>query len=160
MTPDLVIGLGNPLMGDDGIGWHVARRLAADPRLPPDTEVLDGGTDLLRCAGQMEGRRRVVCIDALLGDSEPGRLLVYRDGLAELETGRRTAHHLCVPEIIELLTEVSPALRETRFTLIAIAIQSADAGPELSAALAAKIPDLVDGVLDELGYTGRVRHPG
>jgi hydrogenase maturation protease len=166
VKPDLVVGLGNPLMGDDGIGCHVARRLAADPRLPPDTEVLDGGTDLLRCAGQMEGRRRVVCIDALLGDtapsrsrlrnraatvrerSDPGTLVVYRDDFAELETGRRTAHHLSVPEIIELLRLVSPALGETRFTLIAIAIQSADAGPELSAALAARLPDLVDGVLD------------
>jgi len=62
MKPVVVIGLGNPLMGDDGIGWHVAERLATDPRLPSGVEAIQGGTDLLRCAARIEGRRRAILI--------------------------------------------------------------------------------------------------
>jgi len=37
-------------MGDEGVGWHVINRLACDPRLPEDTELIWCGTDLLACA--------------------------------------------------------------------------------------------------------------
>ena len=63
MKPNLVLGLGNPLMGDDGIGCVLAERLASDPRLPADTEVLVAGSDLLRFAGRMEYRQRVILIE-------------------------------------------------------------------------------------------------
>ena len=56
MKPHLVIGLGNPLVGDEGVGCLLAERLASDPRLPEDIEVIDGGADLLGCADRMSGR--------------------------------------------------------------------------------------------------------
>ena len=79
MKPVAVIGLGNPLMGDDGIGWHVAERLAADPRLPDGVEAIQGGTDLLRCAARIEGRRRVIVVDAVRDDAAPGTVSEIAD---------------------------------------------------------------------------------
>jgi hydrogenase maturation protease len=59
----LIIGLGNPLRGDDGVGVHVAQMLAETP-LPDGVEVVDGGTQGLGIVNLLEGRRRVILIDA------------------------------------------------------------------------------------------------
>lgn len=150
MKPNLVIGLGNPLMGDDGIGCRVAELLSADRRLPPDTEILSGGTDLLRHAPRMEGRRRIILVDALLSASDPGTIAVYRNEFGELEGPEQNAHHLSIPGSIALLRAVSPSLAAVRFTLIAVAVASAGIRSELSPALEARLPAILDRVLDEL----------
>lgn len=150
MKPNLVIGLGNPLVGDEGIGWHVAERLAGDPRLPEDTEVLWGGTDLLRLTDQMEDRRRVILIDALLDPSEPGNISVFEDGFPGLEDRQEHAHHLSAMQAVRLLKTASPCMDGVRFTLVAIVVDSANIGCELSASLAAKMPQILDRVLQEL----------
>ncbi|MDP2996782.1 MAG: hydrogenase maturation protease [Bryobacterales bacterium] len=152
MKPNLVIGLGNPLMGDEGIGWHILDRLAADPRLPQDTELLWGSTDLLACAGQMEGRRRIVLIDAMLDPSHAGSVAVYsdRDGFPHLDEGQEHAHQLSAVQALRLLQSCSPGLRTVPVTLIAIAIDGASVTMELSPALSAGMPELLDRILREL----------
>ena len=150
MKPNLIIGLGNPLLGDDGIGCHVVDRLAADPALLRDTDVLWGGTDLLRYAGQMKGRRRVIFVDAMLDGPEPGSISVFEDPLLELEDSRQHAHHLSLVQAIELLRIASPSLRAVRFTLIAIGVESANIGTELSPPLAAQMLETLQFVRQEL----------
>jgi hydrogenase maturation protease len=143
MKPRLAIGLGNPLMGDEGIGWHVAGRLAADPRLPADVEAIPGGTDLLGCAGRIEGRQRVVVIDAIQDDAELGSVLIVN---GELEERQEHAHHLSVAQAVRLLQMMTPA----RFTVLGVSVRAACLGEELSPALAARLPAIVDRVLEEL----------
>jgi len=150
MKSQLVIGLGNTLMGDEGIGLRVAECLASDPRLPADTDVLCAGTDLLRYADRMEGRRRILLIDALLGGSEPGSVEFFADPLSGLEERRPHAHHFSLPETIHLLRIASPSLDPVRFTLLAVVVASANIRCELSPALGAKVPDILDRVLGEL----------
>ena len=150
MKPNLVIGLGNPLLGDEGIGCCVADRLAADPRLPDDTDVLCGGTDLLRYADQMKGRRRVILVDAMLDASEPGSVSVLEDPFPELEDSRQHAHHLSLVQAVQLLRIASPSLQAVRFTLVAVAIESANINSELSPPLAAKMPEVLQRVRREL----------
>jgi len=67
----LVIGLGNPLRGDDGVGVRAIELLAA-LTLPPDVEVTDGGTQGLGIVNLMEGRRRVIVVDAADVGKPPG----------------------------------------------------------------------------------------
>ncbi|HYW47108.1 MAG TPA: hydrogenase maturation protease [Bryobacteraceae bacterium] len=144
MKPLLLIGLGNPLMGDDGIGCHVAGRLAGDPRLPERVEVISGGTDLLRYAGLMEGRSRVFIADAIHDDAEPGAVSVFEDALPGLGERQEHAHHLSAVQAIGLLRILMPV----RFTLLAISISSAAMERGLSPALDAQTPAIVDRVLD------------
>ncbi len=158
MKPHLVVGLGNTLMGDEGIGCVLAGRLAADPRLPDEVEVVEGGSDLLACAGLMAGRRRVTLLDAILDLSEPGRLHIFEDDFPELEITQSGAHAMSAAAAIRLLQITEPHLREVRFKLIAVAIDSAAAGPGLSPAIAAKVPFLLERVRRELvDATGRDR---
>jgi hydrogenase maturation protease len=147
MKPVLVIGLGNPLMGDDGIGFAVAERMAADSRLPESVEVICGGTDLLRYAGQMAGRERVVVIDAIQGDAEPGNVISLDEADSGLDTRQEHAHHLSAVQAIRLLQMTTP----TRFLLLGVSICSAGMDARLSPALAIRMPAILDRALHELG---------
>jgi len=154
VKPHLVIGLGNRLMGDEGIGWHVIDRLARDPRLPGDTELIWCGTDLLACADQVEGRSRVTLVDAMLDTSQVGSVVVFRDGegdgLRGLEDRQGHVHHLSLTQAIHLLRIASPSFETARLCLIAICVDSARMQAELSPMLAARMPEILDRVLQEL----------
>ena len=146
MKPDLVIGLGNSLMGDDGAGAAAAEVLANDRRLARRTDVIAAGTDVLRCAHQMERRRRVVLVDAVEGEV-PGEILVLRRPEARATTH---AHHLSAPEMLALLRQVTPSLHETEFTWVLVTVPAATAGAQLSPEVAAAIPRVADRVRQEL----------
>lgn len=150
MKPHLVIGLGNPLMGDEGVAFHLLGALRRDPRLPEDVEVLWGGADLLGCADKMIGRTRITLLDALLDPSQPGALCVFDGDFSALESRQPSAHQLSAVGAIELLRITDPALRDVRFKLLAVAVSSAEMRPELSPALAARLPQLLEQVLKEL----------
>ena len=144
MKPILVIGLGNPLMGDDGIGWHVAEGLACHPELPPEVEAIGGGTDLLRLAGEIEGRTAVVVVDAIQDEGEIGEISVFED-LSGLEERQDHAHHLSAAQAIGLLRMVTRA----RFRLLCISVHGARIGGGLSPELAGRVPAILDRVIQE-----------
>ena len=152
VKPNLVIGLGNPLMGDEGMGWHVIDQLTSDPRLPEDTDLLWGGTDLLAGAEQMEGRRRIILVDALLDTTPVGSITVYGngEGLRDLDDRQEHVHHLSLTQALRLLQITSPSLRTVRFRLIAVSVDSVRMQSKLSLALAARMPQILDRVLQEL----------
>lgn len=132
MKPFLILGLGNPLMGDDGIGAYLAGCLASDPGLSRIADISPAGTDLLRWADDLEGRRQILLLDAIIGDGLPGSIEIFDAPFDLLESRQSGAHQLSVPQAVALLKIVSPALRDVRFTLIGIAIQSVEAHALLS----------------------------
>lgn len=149
----LVIGLGNALAGDDGVGSHIMRRLSQDERLPGDVDVLEGGTDLLRLAHELEGRPRVVLVDALLHPGEPGTPLQFDGELEELEEleerGGGVRHHSPI-RALRLLRCLYPALRQVPMTFLGITIREVTLSHELSPAVESKLDGLVDAVLELL----------
>jgi hydrogenase maturation protease len=147
MKPVLVIGLGNPLMGDDGVACRVAESLASDPRLPGHVEIVCGGTDLLRYAGRMEGRERVVLLDAVDDGAPPGTVSVL-DYEAGADDGQDHAHHLSAVQSIRLLR----LAMNVPVTLLGISISSAGMKPALSAALEGSVPQILNRVLEELKW--------
>jgi len=160
MKPLLAIGLGNPLMGDDGVGCAVAVRLACDPRLPESAEVICGGSDLLRYAGEMEGRDRVLVIDAIQADTEPGSVEIFERPGCRLDDGQLDGqqdhvHHLSPVQAIRLLE----TLKSVHCTLVGISVLSVEAGTGLSPAVAARMPAILDTVLQELGRSPDNRRP-
>jgi hydrogenase maturation protease len=147
MKSSLILGLGNSLMGDDGIGGKVAELLSIDPRLPPNVHVFCGGTDLLRWADQMEGCERVLLVDAILGNGSVGSVEIFADDFSELEDRQWNVHHLSVRQAIGLLQASSPGLRNVRFILIAVNIASVETHEGLSSELSASLPGIVESVL-------------
>jgi len=146
MKPVLVVGLGNPLMGDDGVGCAVAERLASDPRLPEWVEVICGGSDLLRYSGAMEGRSRVVVIDAIQDESNPGGVTVFDESLSGLDDRQSHAHQLSAAQAIHLLRTVTPA----RYTLVGVSVSSVTAAAGLSPTLENRMPEILAAVRKEV----------
>jgi hydrogenase maturation protease len=146
VAPRLVLGLGNPLMGDDGVGFHVVEALRVDPRLPPDVEVAFGGTDLLACAGLLGGRQRIVLVDAVAGERTGEGL--HLDPLGdELALDVPGAHALSLPSAVHLLRLVVPDLRAAEVELFGVTVSWVALEAGLSPALQARLPALVDEVL-------------
>jgi hydrogenase maturation protease len=134
----LIVGLGNPLMGDDGVGALVVESLAGRV----DADVLLGGTDLLRYAGEMEGRERVILIDAVESDA-PGEITVTDEDPPEaLSAG---PHTLSAPATVRLLRPLMP---EVHFTWLLAGVRSAHVGEGLSPELAAALPRLRERLLE------------
>jgi hydrogenase maturation protease len=147
MNRTLIIGLGNPLMGDEGIGSHVAEALALDPRLPKDVSVLHGGTDLLRLADKMAGYDRIMLVDAVLDPQYPGRIEIYDDDFSRLKDRQDNAHQLSIVQGVELLRLSSPELKGAQFTLILVDVPGAGFSPGLSQFFQAKLREVVTQIL-------------
>ena len=146
----LVIGLGNPLRGDDGVGVRAAQALRTRT-LPENVEVADGGTRGLDLVNLMEGWPRVILIDASHVGRTPGefmrftldevRLLGDDDPLSIHDAGLREA--LLLAQVLGVLPE----------QVIIYGVQPAHLvwRDGLSQEVEATLPELVDAVLEEVG---------
>ena len=81
--PDLILGVGNILLSDEGFGIHVVRRLTARGLGEKGVDLVDGGTGGLGLAEELDGRERVLVVDAAALPHPPGTLLM--GGLDEFE---------------------------------------------------------------------------
>ncbi len=91
-APVLVLGIGNPLLGDDGAGLALLAGLAGVPE--PMVEYVDGGTQGLALLGYLAGRRAVVILDAVMNGAPPGSVHVLRGEEAlRLATARSSTAH-------------------------------------------------------------------
>lgn len=152
----LVVGLGNPLAGDDGVGWHVARRLRDDPRLPDGTDVRTGD-DLLRLADAIRDSASVVLVDAILESGEAGRVHVLP--VDTLDDHGGSAHQLPPAQAVRLLRQTDPRLRDVPVVMVAVSVPEVRVREGLSAPLQARVPAIVDAVIDLLQAPGTPATP-
>lgn len=144
MKKNYVVGFGNLLMGDDGVGIQVVQALAKD-ELPSGFAAVDGGVSSLEVLGTMLDAGRIIVVDALSGGGEPGT--VYRLMPADLGSATPPAalslHDFTLAQAIALL-----AVGSTLPPMVIYGIEPADMamGLELSppvAAAAARVKDLI-----------------
>jgi hydrogenase maturation protease len=147
-TPRIVvIGVGNLLMKDEGIGIHAVKALQ-EIDLPPDIELIDGGTSPDLIAYTRAGDK-IIIIDAAKAGGEPGAVYRYRP--EDLAAGKGTltsAHELGVVENLKLMELTGNEPRET--VIIGVEPKEIDWGTELSPELQKKLPDIVKAVLREI----------
>jgi hydrogenase maturation protease len=77
MKPFLILGIGNLLRTDDGVGVHVVNQLNDSGKLPDWVEAIDAGTSGLDLPAMMQGRERVLVVDALEANEEPGSIFRF-----------------------------------------------------------------------------------
>ncbi|WP_305046353.1 hydrogenase maturation protease [Geoalkalibacter sp.] len=145
-----IIGIGNPLMGDDGLGIAAVERLARLD-LPKGVEVMDGGTGGLTLLHLMEGAARVLFIDAVEMGQPPGCIARFDLGGVEVaEQSALSLHESGLPQILALARELGP-LPE----VILYGVQPARVAPalELSPRVAEALPALLARILGELAQS-------
>lgn len=151
----LLIGLGNLLLGDEGVGVHVLRRLECDYRFEPAITLVDGGTSGLDLLPLFADHRRILMIDAIALDAPPGNIAVFRDAdIRRALSPKLSVHHLGVSDLLALvqLLDYGP----TEIVLVGIVPECLELGLELSPAVAAAIPDVIERVGEILNGWGIV----
>jgi hydrogenase maturation protease len=99
----LVVGLGNPLMGDDGLGLAALSRLDEDWDVPPTVELVDGGTWGLELLHRFEGATQVLLLDAVDAGREPGAPVeLEREDLPRLLGHKLSPHQIELREVLAL----------------------------------------------------------
>ena len=139
----LVLGIGNTLLGDEGVGVRAVRYLADRDALPAPVTYLDVGTLSFTLAGPLGEAQHLVVIDAAELGAAPGTVAVFED--AELErylrrTRGRSVHEVSLLDLLSVacLTETLPARR----ALVGIQPQGVDWADGLSAAVADALPEI------------------
>jgi hydrogenase maturation protease len=100
----LVVGLGNPLMGDDGVGLAALARLRQAWKLPPTVEALDGGTWGLSLLPAIESAGQVLFLDAVRAGRRPGALAeLTREELPRMLGLKLSPHQIDLREVLALL---------------------------------------------------------
>ena len=149
----VVLGAGNELLRDEGVGVHVARALGEEDLAAP-VEVIEGGT-VLDCLPGDEPISKLVIVDAVYGGGEPGA--IYRFSPEDVEPEGRlvsSVHQLGLLDGLWLSEAAGIKPRET--VIIGIEPKVVEWGTELSAELEGRICEIVKRVLKETGC-GSVR---
>lgn len=148
-----VIGLGSPIMGDDGFGLAVLARLGERWQLPEDVELVDGGTWGMSLLPTIEDSDHVLFLDAINTGSAPGTVAVIeRDELPKYFMLKLSPHQIDIREVL--------AACELRGTLPDVTEaygaqpETIDMSTELSPALAARVDEVADLVGARLGRLG------
>lgn len=143
----LILGIGNLLLGDEGVGVHLARRLEAAGPLPPGVACLDGGTGSMVLLEPMQAAERLVLVDATCDGQPAGTVTRLVPRFASDFPPSLTAHDIGLRDLLEsfYLTGAPPSV-----VLFAVSITlPQDLSTELSPAVAAALPGLVSAVLAE-----------
>ncbi len=148
----LILGLGNPILTDDGVGICVVRAVATRP-LPQDVACAEASVGGLRLLEVLRGYERVIIVDAIqTREGKPGDIYRLRvdDVRASLHAG--STHDLSLPGALKWGRQIGLPLPDDSFIVI-IAIEAEDVltfGEECTSAVAAAIPRAVQAVLAEL----------
>jgi hydrogenase maturation protease len=138
----LVIGYGNPLRGDDGVGWRVAETIVSDPRLA-GAHVMTAHQLLPELAVELGEAGLAVLVDARVGEP-PGSISVKH--VAPVAEGSPFGHHLTPAALAALaLTVVG---RSADVVVVSIGIKSTEPGTGLSHAVADAVPAVREVVAD------------
>ena len=100
MKKTLILGLGNVIMGDEGVGVHVVRALE-QCSLPTGVECLDGGTGGFILLEPLQQADRIILIDATADDSPPGTVMRTTPRFARDYPPTLTAHDIGVKDLLD-----------------------------------------------------------
>ena len=103
MPSTLVLGLGNPLMGDDGLGLVALARLRAEFEFPPEVSLVDGGTWGMNLLHLIEEADRLVLLDAIDTGEVPGTVnFLERHELPRFFAHKLSPHQIDLREVLAL----------------------------------------------------------
>lgn len=141
VTKTLVLGIGNPIMQDDGVGVYVVRQLKKEQAYLSHVDFLDGGTLSFSLIGEIENADHLIVIDTAQLGREPGSIRTFLNEEMDRFLGQQknsSVHDVTLTDLlsIALLTDQLP----TRRALIGIQPESLDLGTDPTPSVAKAIP--------------------
>lgn len=149
----LVLGIGNLVMSDDGVGVKVVQRLQREYRFPPCVEVMDGGTLGLDLLPKLENIERLIIIDAVETGRKPGSCvrLTGEELPIVLET-KLSPHQMGLKDLLAVSQLMGHSPRE--MVLIGVQPGSIEMDTELTPDVEVAVEVLMSNVLNELVLWG------
>lgn len=154
-APTLVLGLGNVLCGDDGVGVAAVARIQRRFRIPSAVAVEDGGTLGLALLARLQGVRDLILVDAVEIGAPAGTLVrLAGEAVGPAVRDRLSPHQVGVADLLEAarLIDVSP----DRVVLLGVVPATTELGLGCTPAVRDAVPALVEAVVDELARLGHV----
>jgi hydrogenase maturation protease len=149
-TPRVVVlGVGNLLLKDEGVGVHVAHVMQETPPDSVALEVVDGGT-LPEVPLTFEGVDKLIVVDAVQTGGEAGTIYRFRpEDIAWDHKVLTSLHQISLLENLWLMTQFSKKPRDV--VIIGVEPEDMSWGLELSAKLQERVPQIIKVVLEEAG---------
>ena len=146
-TKPLVLGVGNLLMGDEGVGVHVIRKLEAET-IPENATLLDGGTGGFHLLSLFQEYDPIILIDATMDGKPVGTVTVTQPRFASDFPRTLSAHDIGLRDLLESAQLIGSLPGLFLITISIDTIQSMSM--ELSEQVARSIPAVVSNVLGVL----------
>lgn len=149
----MVLGIGNLLLRDEGVGIHVVNELNSRYLFSENVTLVDGGTLGSRLIGVMSDCAALIVVDAVKNGGAPGSL--YRLENADLNLKTLTKNSLHEASFLETLLQCQ--MLGYQFKTVIIGVEPDDISPwsdELTLTAKNRIPELVDAVLEEITRAG------
>ncbi len=104
MKKKLILGIGNILQSDEGLGVHIVNQIASgDTIFPDDVEIVDGGTAGFDLIPLMKDREKIIIVDALKADSEPGSIYRFKPEHAMPVKSAFSMHEGGITEVLGMM---------------------------------------------------------
>ena len=144
-----IIGIGNSIMGDDGVGIHAVMKLR-EMKFQPGIEVFDAGTDAFYALEAMDGKDKAIILDACKGNNAPGTL--YRFLCNPLHGKWAPAFRLSMHgmNFMDVMITSGALKLPHEIVLLGVETEMIDWSTELSPKVKVALPALIDMVLREL----------
>ena len=146
----LIAGIGNVLLGDDGVGPYAVRVFEAQYSFESNVEIADLGTPALDLTHRIVGLHSLILIDSVAADEDPGTIILYRkeDILRHTPPQRLDPHSPALSECL-MAADMLGASPE-HVLLVGIVGENYAPGSELSASVRRALPHALQAVLQEL----------
>lgn len=144
----VVLGVGNLLLSDEGVGVHVANKMM-EMDLPDGVEVVEGGTDGFHLMNVVTKADRLIVVDAVKAGEAPGSIYRFdiKDAPSSPDAYKTSVHQIGILEVVHLSGLVG---KTPETTIIGVEPKSLDMGMELSPEVQAKIPKIIKLIFEEI----------
>ncbi|WP_051341050.1 HyaD/HybD family hydrogenase maturation endopeptidase [Azospirillum halopraeferens] len=156
--PILVLGLGNILLSDEGVGVRVIEALQERWTVPDGVSVVDGGTCGMDMLDIIASHDTLIVVDAVKTGAPPATVVrLTGDAVPAFFKGKLSPHQLGLSDLLATLRLHGEEPKT--LVLFGCVPERMEVRLDLSPAVAARVPDLVDRVVAELRALGAAPHP-
>lgn len=139
----LILGIGNLLMGDEGVGIHVTRYLENHLQIP-DVDIVDGGTGGFHLLEYFQTYERVILVDATIDGKPQGTLTIIKPKYSSDYPQTLTAHDIGLKDLLDALYLLN---KQPEIILFAVSISDLEG---LKLELSEKLQPAVKNVANEI----------
>jgi len=149
----VVLGVGNILLSDEGVGVRAIEQLREDYLLPPEVEIIDGGTSGMEMLEDLAHADHLLIVDAVRSGQPPGTIVkIAGEDVPVFFKTKLSPHQIGLSDVLAtlVLTDEQPG----GITVIGVEPESLETAMALTPTVAAQMPRLVGILAEELRALG------